>query len=100
MAMSRVDYMRPISFRKRYSSPLNEETIQMYIMLGFLDEDHNITKKGKDNGFVMQKLLGAETEEHYQKYLKLYDEYIKKWFEWANDERIPFEQEPDLIEKW
>ena len=51
---------------------------------------------------VKEELLGTETREHYEEYMKHWKEFQEKWFVWANDERIPYEDAPvfDYVEKW
>jgi len=102
MTMSRTDiwYLMP---RPWFNEPICELTRERYIREGYLDSNGNITQKGKEDIHLTQEeLQGTETREHYEEYLKHWNEFEKKLDEWAADERIPEEQKPvfDYKETW
>ncbi len=89
--------------RPWYNEPICELTRERYLREGYIDERGNITPKGKaEIHLVQEELLGTETREHYEEYLKHWDVYEKKFDEWAADERIPWEEQPkfDYVETW
>ncbi len=99
--MSRIDY-HYCSLRPWYNEPLPQVLLDGYKTDGYLDENGNITPLGKKHHIVKEKLLGTETREHYEEYLKHWDPFFEKWFKWATDERIPEKDEPifDYVETW
>lgn len=103
MALSRLDmnYHRVLA-RGRYDKPMSELRRKLHVDWGLIDSEGNITPLGKKEHVVKEKLLGTETKEHYEEYLKHWDAFFEKWFRWATDERIPEEEEPkfDYVETW
>lgn len=100
MTMQRTDYCYNMP-RRWYHKPLEKVNIDWYKSNHWLDENGNITPEGKANGIVLEEILGTETREHYEEYLKHWKPYYKKWRKWA-DEELPWDQEPkfDYVEKW
>lgn len=76
--------------------------LSYYRKKGYVDEKGNITPLGKEHHIVKEMLLGTETREHYEEYRKHWDAFAEKFDRWANDERIPAEEEPDFdyVETW
>ena len=88
--------------REWYNKPVSEAVLEYYRDEGYVDEKGNITPEGRKHGVVKEKILGTETREHYEEYLKHWDPFFEKWWKWANDERIPWEEQPNFEykEKW
>ncbi len=88
--------------RDWYNEPISDSIRKTYLDFGWIDENGNITPEGKTHRIVKEMLLGTETREHYEEYLKHWNVYAKKFDEWASDERIPWDQQPqfDYVEKW
>ncbi len=89
--------------RPWYNEPINEAVKEDLLMDGYIDENGNITSKGKEEiHLVQERLLGTETREHYEEYLKHWDPFFEEWMKWATDERIPWEDQPefDYKETW
>ena len=101
MARSRADIVWTAR-REWYNKPLDKALFDGYIADGYIDEKGNITPLGKAHHVVQEDLLGTETREHYEEYLKHWDPFIEKWMKWVEDERIPWEDEPtfDYVETW
>ncbi len=102
MARPRYDivYCMP---RPWYNKPLSDASKEAYLRDGYIDANGNITQKGKDEiHLVQEKLLGTETREHYEEYLRHWDPFFEEWMKWATDERIPWEDQPefDYKETW
>ena len=101
MARPRIDiyWNEP---REWYKEPISKAVREWYIEEGWIDDKGNITLKGKKHGIVQEEILGTETREHYEEYLKHWDPYFEKWMKWAMDERIPEEEQPkfDYKETW
>lgn len=76
--------------------------MERYLSEGKIDEKGNVTPEGKKCGIVKEALLGTETREHYEEYLKHWEAFFAKWDVWAHDERIPWEEQPDFdyVETW
>ena len=73
---------------------MSELRRKLHVDLGFIDSEGNITPLGKKEHVVKEMLLGTETQEHYEEYLKLWEKFYEKWERWAMDERIPEDEEP------
>lgn len=101
MARCRSDIVR-WDPRRWYNKPPSKAVLDGMKEDGYIDEYGNITPLGKEHHVVKEKLLGTETREHYEEYLKYWDEYDKKMLAWCEDERIPWEDCPkwDYVETW
>ena len=75
----------------KWDTPITDSyMIKWYKKEGWLDENGNITQKGKEEtNLCPEKMNGTETEEHFQKRLRLYrkkldfccDWFARKWGE-------------------
>ena len=71
---------RPVKWDK----PITEDyMIKFYKDMGWLDENGNITQRGRENAGVCEdEMNGTETEEHYQKRLKLHQKQLDFCYDW------------------
>ena len=78
--MERYFPLKPL----KWDRPITEGyMIKIYKQHGWLDENGNITKKGEEEiNLCPEKMNGTETEEHYQKRLKLYQKQLDFCFKW------------------
>ncbi len=88
--------------RSWYNEPVSADVLELFKQLGYIDENGSITTEGRRHGIVKEKLLGTETREHYEEYIKHWKEFAEKWDRWAADESIPWEEKPtfEYKEKW
>lgn len=88
--------------REWYNKPASEAVMEYYRHEGYVDEKGNVTPEGRKHGVVQEKILGTETKEHYEEYIKHWKEFAQKWDRWAEDESIPWDEQPNFEykEKW
>ena len=101
MALARSDMFWVVP-RPWYNKPISAELLEYYKQKGYIDEKGNITPEGRRHGIVKEKLLGTETRGHYEEYIKHWKPFFEKWWKWATDERIPWDEQPNFEykEKW
>ena len=89
----------------KWTDPITESyMIDWYKQEGWLDEEGNITMKGRNDIDLCPDMMnGTETEEHFQKRMRLYKkqlDFCYKWFDakygtpdTPGDYRLPFPEE-------
>lgn len=70
----------------KWTKPITGYTIEWYKENGWLDADGNITEKGeREMDLCPDKMNGTETEEHFQKRLRLYKKRVDLCDKWIED---------------